>query len=123
MGSRIKVTVGDVELEGKLKDTECAEVIEEMLPLEKSFQTWGDEIYFPIALEMELDETARSEVDVGTLGYWPPGKALALFFGETPDSTGKKPMAASDVNVIGMIKDSSNLKSVKDEDTILIEKL
>lgn len=117
------MTVGDVELEGKLKDTECAEVIEEMLPLEKSFQTWGDEIYFPIALEMELDETARSEVDVGTLGYWPPGKALALFFGETPDSTGKKPMAASDVNVIGMIKDSSNLKSVKDEDTILIEKL
>lgn len=123
MGSKIKISIGDVELKGELEDTECAQVIEEMLPLEKNFQTWGDEIYFPIALEMELDETARSEVDIGTLGYWPPGKAVALFFGETPDSTGKKPVAASDINVIGMVQEASKLSSVKDEDTIKIERL
>ena len=123
MGSKIKVTVGDVELKGELADTHCAEVIEEMLPLEKNFQTWGHEIYFTIALEMELDDTARKTVEVGTLAYWPPGKAIALFFGETPDSTTKKPVAASDVNIIGSIEEAEKLKSVKDEGTIRIENL
>ncbi|MFW6141466.1 MAG: cyclophilin-like fold protein [Candidatus Saliniplasma sp.] len=123
MGSEIKVKVGDVELKGQLHDTNCAEIIEEMLPLEKDFQRWGNEFYFPIAVEMELDETASKEVEVGTLGYWPPGKAIALFFGETPDSTSKKPVAASDVNVIGFIENSDKLKDVQDEDRIRIEKL
>ncbi len=123
MGSEIKVIVGDVELKGQLKDTNCAEVFEEMLPMEKAFQTWGNEFYFPIAVEMELDETARTEVEVGTLAYWPPGKAIALFFGETPDSTTKKPVAASDVNVIGSVEESEKLKDVKDEGKIRIEKV
>ncbi len=121
MGSEIKVIVGDVELKGQLKDTDCAEVFEEMLPVEKAFQTWGNEFYFPITVEMELDETARTEVEVGTIGYWPPGKAIALFFGETPDSTTKKPVAASDVNVIGSVEEAEKLKNVKDEEKIRIE--
>ncbi|MFW6145095.1 MAG: cyclophilin-like family protein, partial [Candidatus Natronoplasma sp.] len=72
-------------------------------------------------LEMELDETARTEVEVGTVGYWPSGTALAVFFGPTPASTGEKPVAASDVNIVGSVENAEKLKEVKSADKIKIE--
>mgnify|MGYP006302075747 CR=1 FL=1 len=122
MSNEIKVVVGELKLEGKLNDTSCAKSVYNMLPLEREFETWGDEFYFPVELDMELDETARSKVEVGTIGYWPPGKAVAIFFGPTPGSDGDEPVAASDVNIIGKLKNSKELKKVKDADKILIEK-
>ncbi len=121
MTQKIKITVGDVELEGELKDSECADQIKKVLPIESDFQTWGDEFYFSIGLEMGLDDTARREVDVGSIGYWPSGTALAIFFGPTPASTGKKPVAASDVNVVGEVKNAEKLKEVKDAEKINVE--
>jgi len=123
MSAKIKITVGNVELEGELKDTECAERIKKSLPLESNFQVWGDEFYFSIGLEMGLDETAKQEVEVGTIGYWPSGEALAIFFGPTPASTGEKPVAASDVNVIGEVENGERLKDAKDAEKIRIEKV
>ncbi len=123
MSAKIKISAGDIELEGELKETECAEKIRESLPLESDFQTWGDEFYFSIGLEMGLDETARQEVEVGTIGYWPSGEALAIFFGPTPASTGEKPVAASDVNVVGKVKDAEKLKEAKDAGKIRVEKV
>lgn len=122
MAQKIKISVGPVEVEGKLKDTECAQEIQKILPVESDFQDWGDEFYFSIGLEMGLDDTARKEVDVGTIGYWPSGTALALFFGPTPTSTGGKPVAASDVNVVGHFDDAERLKEAKEADSIKIEK-
>ena len=123
MSKGVEVKVGDVELQGEFKETECAETIYNLLPLKKDYQIWGDEFYFPIELNIELDETATTEVDIGTIGYWPPGKAVAVFFGPTPSSDGEKPVAASDVNVIGKIEDAEKLKDVKDVGRIKIEKI
>ncbi len=123
MSEKIKISVGNVELQGELKETDCAERIIKSLPLESDFQTWGDEFYFSIGLEMGLDETARQEVDVGTIGYWPSGEALAIFFGPTPASTGEKPVAASDVNVVGKVEDAERLKEAKDAGKIRIERI
>ncbi|MEF8873035.1 MAG: cyclophilin-like fold protein [Candidatus Thermoplasmatota archaeon] len=122
MSQKIKVSVGDVELEGELKGSKCAELIKNVLPIESDFQTWGDEFYFSIGLEMGLDETARREVDVGTIGYWPSGEALAIFFGPTPASTGEKPVAASDVNVIGKLENAEKLKDVEDTEKIKVKR-
>lgn len=69
MSGRIRIELGETELKGELADTECAERIEVHLPVEGEFQTWGDEIYFPIGLDMGLDDTAKREVDIGTIGY------------------------------------------------------
>jgi len=121
MSTKIKILAGDVELQGELKDTECAERIKKSLPIESDFQTWGDEFYFSIGLEMGLDETARQEVEVGTIGYWPSGEALAIFFGPTPASTGEKPVAASDVNIVGEVENAEKLKDAKDDEKIRIE--
>ncbi len=123
MPFKIKISAGDIELGGELKDTECAERIGEEFPVESDFQTWGDEFYFPIGVNMDLDETSRQEVEVGTLGYWPAGNALAVFFGPTPASTGEKPKAASEVNVIGEIKKAQKLKDVKDAEKIRVESI
>ncbi len=121
MTQNIKISVGDIELQGELKDTECAQEIQKILPMESDIQTWGYEFYFSIGLEMDLDDTARQEVDVGTIGYWPSGRALAIFFGPTPASTGKKPIAAGDVNIVGYLEEAERLKEVKDVDKIKIE--
>ena len=45
---------------------------------------WGDEYYFEIPVKASLDETATTKVKVGDIGYWPPGRAMAIFFGRTP---------------------------------------
>ena len=122
MTTDILIKVGDIELKGELKDTSCAKAIAEKLPIETEFQVWGDEFYFPVDVEMFLDDTSKAEVSVGTIGYWPPGKAMAIFFGPTPASDSDEPVAASEVNVIGKLEDSEQLKKVKDADKIRVER-
>ncbi|MBS3816610.1 MAG: hypothetical protein KGY76_03500 [Candidatus Thermoplasmatota archaeon] len=121
MAQEIKISVGDVELKGNLKENKCAKRILKMMPIESDFNTWGDEFYFSIGLEMGLDETAKREVEVGTIGYWPSDEALAIFFGPTPASTRERPVAASDVNIVGEVKEAEKLKDVKDAEKIRIE--
>lgn len=52
---------------------------------------------------MPLDETATMDVKVGDIGYWPPGDAIAIFFGPTPLSIGSESYPASEINVAGRI--------------------
>ncbi len=42
---------------------------------------------------------------MGDVCYWPPGKALCIFFGPTPASTDDNPRAASPVTVVGRISE------------------
>ncbi len=122
MAYDIKVKVGDVELKGTLDDTDCARTIWDILPIRSSFETWGEEFYFPIGIGGSSDDTAKTEVKVGTIGYWPPGDALAIFFGPTPASTGDEPVAASQVNVVGYLEGADELKKVMDAEEIVMEK-
>ncbi len=122
MTTDILIKVEDVELKGELTDTSCARSIAEKLPIETEFQVWGDEFYFPVGVDMFLDDTSKAEVSVGTIGYWPPGKAMAIFFGPTPASDNDEPVAASEVNIIGKVEDAERLKEVKDTEKIRVEK-
>jgi len=73
---------------------------------------------------MPLDETATTEVKAGDIGYWPPGRAIAIFFGPTPLSTGPEPVPASEVNIVGRIKgDARELIEAKAEKRIIVQKL
>ena len=98
---RIRITVGEVALEAELNDTATAAKIGEALPIRTSFNTWGDEIYFSIPVDAELDDSAQEVVEIGDLGYWPPGSAFCIFFGPTPASVDEAPRAASPVNPLG----------------------
>ena len=122
MAFPIKIRVGSTVLDAELNDSETARQITSELPIEEgSFNTWGDEIYFSIPVTAD-PENAVETVDLGDLGYWPPGKAFCIFFGKTPASEGDEIRPASPVNPIGrVIGDTTVLKTVSSGEGIIIE--
>ena len=121
MASDIRITVGNVVLEAELNDTQTAGSVWDALPIEGNGNTWGNEIYFQIPVEGELEDP-KEVVELGDLGYWPPGNAFCLFFGLTPASQGDEIRPASEVTVIGKIKgDSTVLRSVSSGTLVILE--
>jgi uncharacterized protein len=124
VATKVRITIKDTSLDAELGDTVCARAIAGALPIEAKPNEWGDEFYFTIPVAAGLDETATMAVKVGDIGYWPPGKALAVFFGPTPMSSGADPVPASEVNLVGKITgDASTLKKAKGATRIRIEKV
>lgn len=122
MRRKIKITVGKLDLEAWLNDTKTATKVFEALPMTSTINTWGDEIYFTIPVEAG-SENAQELVSLGDVAYWPPGKALCVFFGRTPISKGEEIRPASPVNIIGKIEgDLKLLKKVKDGEEIIIRR-
>ena len=122
---RIKITsssIGDVFAELSEKSPKTVKAIWDALPVEARANTWGDEIYFAIPVNIEA-ENQQAVVDIGDLGYWPPGNAFCIFFGPTPASRGNEIRPASPVNVFGKVDgDSKIFKKVRSGDTIILEK-
>ncbi len=123
MPTKIKITVKDFTLEAELFDSLCAKEIAGALPILTETNEWGDEFYFEIPVAAPLDDTATTSVKAGDIGYWPPGNALAIFFGPTPMSKGSDPVPASAVNLVGRINgDAAILKQAKGAAEIRIER-
>jgi len=122
LDKKITINVGDIKTRAQLNDSKTARKIWDALPIEGSVNTWGDEIYFSIPVNAEL-ENAKDIVSEGDLGYWPPGSAFCIFFGLTPASQGDEIRPASAVNVFGkIIGDSKIFKKVSSRAKIIIEK-
>jgi hypothetical protein len=118
---RIKITAGECLVTAILNDSATAGLLWAALPVEAPASTWGDEIYFGTPVDAE-EEDAREVVDMGAVGYWPPGAALCLFFGPTPASRGDEIRPASAVNVLGRMEgDPSVLKQVHTGERIVVE--
>ncbi len=119
---RIRITIGTFSMDADLNDTPTARKIAAALSSRSFFDTWGDEIYFSIPVDAQLDESAREEVAMGDLGYWPTGAAFCIFFGETPMSPPGKIIPASAVNIIGKVEgDATRFKEVMDQREVLVE--
>lgn len=99
----IRIEADGVRLYAVLGSTPTADAVWEAMPLEGPAQLWGEEVYFSVKLQVQVESDARAEVKVGDIGFWPDGPAIALFFGRTPASKGDDPVAASKVNVFGRI--------------------
>jgi hypothetical protein len=99
---RIRITAGAVSAEAVLNGSATAGAVWDALPLAVPGETWGDEIYFSIPIKIK-PESPRETVELGDLGYWPPGSAFCIFFGPTPASRGEEIRPASPVNVLGRI--------------------
>jgi hypothetical protein len=103
MPTKIKFLVESVTLEGELNDSPTAERLAAALPLTGSASRWGEEYYFSVPVKAEEEPGAREVMAVGELGFWPVGSALCVFWGPTPASSGKEPVAASPVNPVGRV--------------------
>jgi len=120
----ISITAGKVSLRAELNEGPTAEKIWQALPIEAKANTWGDEIYFGIPVRAEEEPGAKEDVEVGQLGYWPPGNAFCIFFGPTPASSGGTPRAAGPVNLLGrVLGDAKELRKVRDGETLRLERV
>lgn len=119
----IRITSRDTSVRAKLNESATARQIWAALPIEARAQTWGDEVYFSIPVQAEVEADARAAVEVGELGYWPSGSAFCIFFGPTPASSGEQPVAASPVNILGEVEgDATIFRAVKAGDMIRLER-
>ena len=124
MPTPIKITAGSVSLTAELDDTALAKAVAAKLPFETAPNEWGDEFYFGFPVQSGLDETATKKVKVGDIGFWPPGNAMAIFFGPTPMSSGPDPVPASAVCLLGRITgDATLLRKASGAQRIRIEKV
>jgi hypothetical protein len=118
----ISKAVGEAYAELTNENPLTVDAIWSKLPIDGKANTWGDEIYFPIPVQVGA-ENQSEVVQMGDLAYWPPGNALCIFFGPTPVSWDKEIRPASPVNVIGRIVDNPRLfKLVGPGDKIRLER-
>ena len=120
----IRLTIDGELFQASLDDSEAGRQLAAALPVQARMSRWGDEYYggFGQGLGVDVDETAREVMEVGELAYWPPGKALCIFFGPTPVSEGDEPRAASPVLPVGRIEgDVERLKALGESVQVQVE--
>ena len=122
MPHSIRITLGEIQLDAELNDSETASRILAELPIRSGFNTWGDEIYFQIPVTAHPEDPLET-VEAGDLAYWPPGKAFCIFWGPTPASQGDEIRPASPVNLVGRVLSGVEaLKTASRSDGISIER-
>ncbi len=118
---KISIYFKELTFQAQLNESPTAEAIWKQLPIESQANTWGEEIYFEIPVDMPQESDAREILAVGELGYWPVGQAFCIFFGPTPVSTDDRPRAYSPVNIIGnVLGEYSLLKEIQNGEQVKI---
>lgn len=121
---KIIISFTSYKAEAELLDTPTGRAIFEALPLQANANRWGEEIYFGIPVKCQLESSAEADVDEGDLAYWPTMPAFCVFFGPTPVSSGRRPRAASPVNVFGKLStlDLNKLRNIENGEKVLVER-
>jgi hypothetical protein len=123
MARQIRIITGTVTVQAELNETKTANAVWQALPFSSKANTWGDEIYFNMKVKIG-EENGKEVVNIGDLGYWPPGNAFCIFFGPTPMSSAGEIRAASAVNVFGKLTSNpEELKKVKSGVKVIVEKI
>jgi len=114
---RIKWPKGDVV--AALDDTPTARAIVAALPAKSRASTWGEEVYFPLPVNVKKEKNAVEVVPPGTVCFWVEGRSLALPYGPTPVSKGDECRLVTTVNVLGKLAgDPRVLAGIRDGDAI-----
>jgi hypothetical protein len=91
-----------------------ADALLKRLPVQGRAALYGEEVYFQVSVKAP-SESPKSNVEVGSVCYWPMGDAVCIFFGPT------RPY--SPVNVLGRITDGLDLfRKVREGTLISIRK-
>src|SRR5262245_42159166 len=96
---RIRFDFGVVTLEAELGATATAKAVAAALPVTAAVNTWGEEVYFEIPVDIPREKDARAVVTPGEIAWWPDGNCIAIGFGRTPISQGNETRLASPCNV------------------------
>lgn len=102
-----------LELDDKIAPKTVSSFLDS-LPVEVGMNVWGEELYTNETPIKVGPENSKSIVDLLDVAYWPPGKAICLFFGPTPIGKSGEIKPYSEVNVMGKITntDKNFLKDV-----------
>jgi hypothetical protein len=118
---RIRIAFPKGEIFARLDDTPTAKALMQALPVNSSASTWGQEVYFPAPVSVDLEADAREVVEPGTVCFWVQGNSLALPFGPTPASHADECRLVTRVNVLGMLEgDAKELAAIEDGDEIQV---
>jgi len=115
----LRITIEEMNLVAELAQTPSSEALWDALPLQTQAHRWGDELYFNVPFETQLETDARTIVQIGDVAYWPDGPALCLFFGPTPVSRPNEIRAATAVNVCGRIQGDCTILRQATDKTII----
>ena len=117
--SRVKVKFiieGMGEVEGELVRflaPRTIDMIVRKLPIEGRAALWKEEVYFETPIKMG-EEKAKATVETGTIGFWPMGSAICIFYG--------KSQPYSPVNLIGKVIGNLDVfKQIKSGTKIRVE--
>jgi hypothetical protein len=117
--SRVKVKFiieGMGEVEGELVRflaPRTIDMIVRKLPIEGRAALWKEEVYFETPIKMG-EEKAKATVETGTIGFWPMGSAICIFYG--------KSQPYSPVNIIGKVVGNLDIfKQIKSGTKIRVE--
>lgn len=110
-----KIKTIDLELDDTISPNTVKTFLN-CLPIKVSINLWGDELYTGETHISAQEENSQPVVALMDVAYWPPGKAICLFFGPTPISDKNEIRPYSPVNIIGKIKDEDKnfLKDLSD---------
>ena len=119
--SRVKVKFvveGLGEAEGELVRflaPRTVDLIVRRLPIEGRAALWKEEVYFETPIKMG-EEKAKPTVEKATIGFWPMGSAICIFYGDT--------QPYSPVSVLGKVTKNLELfRQVKSGTKIRVELL
>jgi len=117
--SRVKVKFiveGVGEAEGELvrfMAPRTVDLIVRRLPIEGRAALYKEEVYFETPIKMG-EEKAKGTIENGTIGFWPMGSAICIFYGKT--------QPYSPVSILGKITANLHLfKDVKSGTKIRVE--
>ena len=110
------------ELIADLEDTPTVRKLLEALPCRSRANTWGEEVYFEVPIQADLERDADQVVNPGAVCFWVQGRSLAIPFGATPISEDGECRMVTRVNLLGKVRgDPRILRSVRDGDSIWME--
>ena len=124
MPTPIRVLVDAVAFDARLFDGPTAQAIAAALPIEDVGRTFGQSFYVETPVTAEIPEDSTDAVQIGDIAYWPAALALAFFYGPTPESApdSDRPVAASEVEVVGELLAPEGLRALESFDRVRIER-
>ncbi|MFK7793886.1 MAG: cyclophilin-like fold protein [Gammaproteobacteria bacterium] len=120
--NKIIFKVGPVELIAHARDTPTAHSILNALPIQSTVQTWGEEVYFSIPVQSQLESDAREVVNLGEIAFWVEGSCIAIGFGPTPISQNDEIRLAAATNIWADAEgDVRELINAHSQDTVSVD--
>ncbi len=91
------------------------EALMRAMPIEGRAALWKEEVYFETSVKVGT-EKEKTQVERGTIAYWPLGSAVCVFYGSS--------QPYGPVNVIGRVTEGlDSFRKVRQGSKILLERL